>query len=91
MIIVFWLGAFIGLFYLGFPIIGTIGVFALALHSIAVMFRLKSNPEWYYMQCAMHSIEGDIKGAMVAKGIVALISIAVGVWLAVQAETKGLL
>lgn len=91
MIIFLWLGAFIALFYLGFPIVGTIGVFALALQSIAVMFRLKSNPEWYYMQCAMHSMEADINRAMVVNGIVALISIAVGVWLAVQAETKGFL
>ncbi len=91
MLFLFWLGAFVGIFYLGFPIVGTAGVFLLALHSIAVIFRLKSNPQWYYLQCAAHSVEPNINAAIVTKAIVAIVSLAVGVWLAIEAETKGLL
>ena len=89
MVFLFWLGAFVGIFYLGFPIVGTAGVFLLALHSIAVIFRLKSNPQWYYLQCAAHSIEPNINAAIVTKAIVAIVSLAVGVWASNRSRDKG--
>ena len=91
MVFVVWIAIFVGIFYAGFPIVGTLGIFALALQSMGVVFRLKSSPDWYYAQCTAHSIEPNIKSAIITKIVMAAICVAIGAWLAFQAESKGLL
>jgi len=77
-IFVVWIAIFVGIFYAGFPIVGTLGIFALALQSVGVVFRLRSSPDWYYAQCAAHNIEPNIKAAIITKLVMVVICVVIG-------------